>query len=108
MATTYQPTIFSDCEFIVEDGKKTGVVWDRGNEILEHRLVIGDIVTVEGDSFGDICPTIHHSGIGTITDIRDDNTDYWFFVEMQNGESGCCKSSRLRLRKRKPSKRKIG
>lgn len=104
MATTYQPTIFSNCEFIVEDGKKVGVIWNRGDEILEHRLMAGDIVSVEGDSYGYICPTIHHPGIGTITDIRDDNTDYWFFVEMQNGESGKVKSSRLRLRRRNPSK----
>jgi len=77
---------------INEQGNPTGV---QINGVIAFRL--NDTVEVTGDSIGYICPGIKKPGIGQIVEIRRDDTDHFYGVQMENGEFGYMKCGRMKL-----------
>ena len=65
------------------------------NGVVAFRL--NDTVEVTADSQGYICPGIRTPGIGKIVEIRRDDTDHFYGVEMQNGEFGYMNCDRMKL-----------
>lgn len=92
---TYEFTIFSNIQYIVEDDSTpVGIVFDLGKD-YEHRLMVGDKVKVQGDCHGYICPGVRRNGFGVIERVKRDDTDHWFGVRTEHGEFGFCKAARL-------------
>lgn len=84
-------TVFSNYFLIVNESNIPIAVEINGKIAFNK----GDRVLVNGDIRGYICPTIIHSGVGTITNIRRDDTDKFFEVQMDSGEIGFVKALRL-------------
>lgn len=88
------PAFYDNFHFIVTDDELGLVVG-----VLEDQTVylLGDRVVVSGDIMGYICPGIHKPGLGTIIEIREDYTDHFYVVRMDNGERGSVKSARIQV-----------
>ena len=88
------PAFFSNFQFIVTDDELELVVG-----VLEDKIayLLGDRVIVSGDIMGYISPGIRKPGFGTIVGIRDDYTDHFYVVRMDNGEEGSVKSARIQV-----------
>ena len=84
-------TVYSNHKLVIDDNDTPVAVQING--VVEFRL--NDIVRVTDDGHGYICSDIHHSGIGRIIDIRRDNTDHFYGVEMKNGEFGYIKYNHM-------------
>lgn len=64
------------------------------NGVVAFRL--NDIVEVTADCRGYIAPGITSPGVGKIVEIRRHDTDHFFVVQMDNGESGFVKDCRMK------------
>lgn len=92
---SFVKTNIANHEYIFdEDGDLIGVVFDRGF-LLERRFMKGDRVYVSDDGFGYIGPGLTHPCTGTIAEIRLSDSDHYFYVIMDDGETGTCKEARL-------------
>ena len=56
---------------------------------------LNDVVKVTDDGNGYICSGISKPGMGRIIEIRRHDTDHFFGVQMENGEFGYMKCSRM-------------
>ena len=84
-------TIFSNYQLLAKDnGEIVSLIKDERVE-----FTVGDRVIVTPDIMGYICPGVTHGGLGTITKMREDNTDYWIGVKLDNGQFGYMKDSRV-------------
>lgn len=61
----------------------------------EVAFQLHDTVKVSSDARGYICPGISSEGVGTIVEIRKDDTDHFYGVKMMNGEFGYMKHLRM-------------
>ena len=87
-----ESTCYANHKLVInEQGTPVAVQIDG---VVAFRLY--DTVHVTDDGHGYICPGITHSGIGQIVEIRRDDTDHFYGVQMSNGEFGYMKSSRMR------------
>ena len=84
-------TIYSNHKIVVDDNDTPVAVQVDGK--IAFRL--NDTVRVTGDCQGHICSGIIHSGVGKIVEIRRDDTDHFYGVQMNNGEFGYMKYNRL-------------
>lgn len=84
-------TIYSNHKLVVDDNGTPIAVQVNG----EIAFRLNDTVRVTDDGRGYICPGICHSGIGKIVKIRRDDTDHFYGVQMNNGEFGYMKYSRM-------------
>lgn len=91
-----EPTSFANAHYIISEfGKVVGIVWDKGRS-YERQWHVGDIVKIEPDCRGYICPGITKPGLGKIVEVRRDDNDHWFHVRMLAGnEHGFCKDARF-------------
>lgn len=56
---------------------------------------VGDRVFVIGDHMGYICPEIMKAGLAKIVEIREDEAEHYLGVEMDTGEFGYIKPTRI-------------
>ena len=84
-------TIFSNYQLLAtNDGEIKSLIKNE-----EVAYSVGDIVVVTPDSMGYICPGVTRGGLGKITKMREDSTDYWIGVKMNDGQFGYMKDSRV-------------
>ena len=88
-------TIYSNVFYIYEGEDLVGIRHDPGK--YQQDYLTGDVVMVTDDGNGYICSGITTPGIGMIVGVREDDTDYFFAIQMANGEHGFCKSNRLEV-----------
>lgn len=90
-------TMFANIFYLVDDsGNIIGVRENPGK--YQQDYYVGDVVRVTDDGRGYICPGIKTPGIGKITRVHEDDTDHFFTVKMENGETGfSIKSARLEV-----------
>ena len=86
-----ESTCYANHKLVINDQGTPVAVQING--VVAFRL--NDIVKVNDDGHGYICPGIRHSGIGQIVEIRRDDTDHFYGVRMRNGEFGYMKYSRM-------------
>ena len=77
-------TMFANIFYLIDDeGNIVGIRED----IDQKEYYVGDIVKVTDDGYGYISPGIKTPGIGKIVAVREDDTDHFFTVKMENGET---------------------
>ncbi len=91
-------TMFDNISYLINGGDIVGIRVDTGRCIKEY--YVGDTVEVTGDCRGYICSGIKTPGKGKIVSVRKDDTDHFFVVEMENGETGIMKYHRMEVIKR--------
>ena len=84
-------TNISNYQLVIDESNIPVAV--RINGEVKYQLY--DLVRVTADCRGYICPEIKNEGFGKIVKIRNDDTDYFFGVLMDNGEFGFMKSARI-------------
>ncbi len=89
-----ESTSLSNIKYIVTKDEYSTII---GMLESNHIYFCGDRVEVTGDINGYICPGISHPGLGRIAKIRHHDTDYFYGILMDNGESGFVKSSRIKV-----------
>jgi hypothetical protein len=62
--------------FMEVSGRRIGVT--NGQD----EIIVGDYVSVEADGYSHITPGVKSNGVGRVCGIADDDTDYWFRVNM--------------------------
>lgn len=87
-------TSFSNYQLVLDELNTPIAV--RIDGVDRYRLY--DRVVVTDDGHGYISPGIKHGGIGTLAEIRRDNSDNFFGIRMDNGEFGFMKSARIKLK----------
>ena len=94
---TTKPTSFANDLYLVDEkGKLAGIARNFDSSSGGSFWFVGDKVKIEGDCYGYICPGITKPGIGVIVEIREDDNDHWFHVQMiDSAEHGFCKVSRF-------------
>ena len=86
-----ESTIYCNHKIIInEEGK--AIAFEKNGVVMFN---LHDDVKVTGDTFGYICPGITKPGIGKIVEIRGDMSDRYFGVQMENGEFGYMKYTRM-------------
>ena len=80
-------TMFANIFYLIDDeGNIVGIRKDHGKYQKEY--YVGDLVKVTDDGHGYISPGIKTPGIGIIAAVHEDDTDHFFTVKMENGETG--------------------
>lgn len=86
-----EPTVYANYYLMIAaNGTPVGV---QVNGVVAFEL--GDDVHVTDDGRGYICPGVTRGGKGKIVEIRRDDTDHFFGVQMENGRFGYMKRARL-------------
>ena len=81
-------TMFANIFYLIDDEENiVGIRIDPG-KYYQKDYFVGDVVKVTDDGHGYISPGIETPGIGIITDVHEDDTDHFFTVKMENGETG--------------------
>ena len=86
-----ESTCYSNYKLVINDKGIPVAVQINGVEAFR----LNDNVKVTCDCYGYICPGIRTPGIGEIVEIRRDETDHFFGVQMKSGEFGYMKCSRM-------------
>lgn len=88
----YKNTNFPNYKYIVTDDIYSALVGVAENNNI---YLVGDRVKVTDDCYGYISYGISSPGMGIISEIQYDDTDYFYGVLMDNGEFDYLKSSRI-------------
>lgn len=89
-------TAFANIFYLIDAEENiVGIRTNPGKYQKEY--YVGDIVKVTDDGCGYICPGIKTPGNGKIVSVHEDDTDHFFTVKMENGETGSVKSNRIEV-----------
>ncbi|MCI8290958.1 MAG: hypothetical protein HFJ25_01700 [Clostridia bacterium] len=86
-----EPTVYANYFLMI--GANDTPVGVQINGVVAFEL--DDVVYVSDDGHGYICPNVTRGGLGKIVEIRRDDTDHFFGVQMDNGQFGYMKRARL-------------
>lgn len=84
-------TAYSNYKIVIDEFDIAVAVQIDGQ--IKYKLY--DRLFVAPDSIGYICEGITQGGCGTLMRVRQDTSDYFFGVLMDNGEFGYMKDSRI-------------